>query len=216
MIFSSVNSFVWFRNGAKYSGEIHFVHINPETNKIAVLGIFMESSPNTTINETTEDSTMDEWKRYFAAASENLQQTNNSMILSLNLASLIGDNLDDFWRYEGSLTVPPCTEGVIWTVFKTPIMFTESELVAFRNNILSEDYRGPQPLYNRVVYRNFINNTLSSIPDYDCCSKSLDNSASRLLNQNPFSLLSKEGLKYTLSLIIILYYCSISQFSIFI
>lgn len=26
-----------------------------------------------------------------------------------------------FYRYVGSITMPPCTEGIIWTVFKTPV-----------------------------------------------------------------------------------------------
>ncbi|CAF4380379.1 unnamed protein product, partial [Rotaria sordida] len=122
-----------FRNGVKHAGEIHFVHINPETKEIAVLGIFMDSNRNTSTNETihirkrhnniydTENITIIEWEKYFTTAS-NLQEINSSSILSLNLSSLMGDNLNDFWRYKGSLTTPPCTEGVIWTVFKSPII----------------------------------------------------------------------------------------------
>ncbi|CAF4232174.1 unnamed protein product, partial [Rotaria sordida] len=139
-------------NGVKHAGEIHFVHINPETKEIAVLGIFMDSNQNTSTNETihirkrhnniydTENITIIEWEKYFTTAS-NLQEINSSTILSLNLSSLMGNNLNDFWRYKGSLTTPPCTEGVIWTVFKTPIIFSENEIDGFRKNISLENYR---------------------------------------------------------------------------
>ena len=33
-----------------------------------------------------------------------------------------------------------------------------------------EDYRPSQPLYNRVVYRNFPEELLSRISDHNCCS----------------------------------------------
>jgi hypothetical protein len=54
-------------------------------------------------------------------------------------------------------------------MFKQPIGFMENQFKILRDNIYFEDYRGPQPLYNRTVYRNFINETLSSIPDYNRC-----------------------------------------------
>ncbi|CAF3492226.1 unnamed protein product [Rotaria sp. Silwood1] len=207
-------------NGVKLTGEIHFVHINPETKVVAVLGIFMHSSQNTSTNETihtrkrrdttndSENITNTEWQKYFATAS-NLQEINNSAVLSLNLASLMGSNLNDFWRYRGSLTTPPCTEGVIWTVFKTPINFSENEMNSFRKNISLDNYRSPQALYNRMVYRNFLNETLSSIPDYNCCPENWgnsSNSASKLLNENVFSLIFLDRLRYLLFIIIVLFH----------
>jgi carbonic anhydrase len=165
--------FVFPRNGIKYPGEIHFVYVNPTTNQTAVLGIFMKSL---FLNNETENNTSDlideetrmEWQRFFNVA-QTLKQENNSTVFNLSLELLMGENLHDFWRYRGSLTTPPCTEGIVWTIFKDPIMFIESEFKSFRNNVYFEDYRRPQPLYNRTIYRNFFNESLSTIPDYNCC-----------------------------------------------
>ena len=152
----------------------------------------MESIRNLTMNETIEKTaqsssyTIDEWKRYFDAA-QHLKKPDNTINLSLNLSALMGDSLNDFWRYEGSLTTPPCTEGIIWTIFREPIVFTESELESFRTNIYFEDYRDPQPLYDRVVYRSFSTDIISTIPDYQCCS----NNAYKLIPKLSFFALTK-------------------------
>ena len=140
---------------------------------MAVLGIFIESlsadnrTENITIN-TYDQHTRDEWRRFIDVA-ENLGGEDNSTVASFNLAELIGENVRDFWRYEGSLTTPPCTEGIIWTLFKERIIFSESEFESLRKNIYFEDYRRPQSLNTRTVYRNFLNESLSSIVDYNCC-----------------------------------------------
>lgn len=136
-----------------------------------------------------------EWEEYFANG-VNLQNENDSTVVSLRLSSLMGSNMNQFWRYEGSLTTPPCTEKVIWSVFRTPITFSESNIVSFRQNILPKNLRGPQFFYNRTVYRNFVNETLSSIPDHNCCQISRSNSsnsANNLLNRKVFLFLSIEN-----------------------
>ncbi|CAF1639269.1 unnamed protein product [Rotaria magnacalcarata] len=181
-------------NSKKYAGEIHIVYVNRRTRQLAAIAIFMQSNRSIDLNETKntyqiENTTLNEWKRYFSTA-RTLQYSNISIVLSLNLAKLMGNNFNEFWRYQGSLTTPPCTENIIWTVFKAPIIFTENELNSFRKNIFIEDYRGPQLLYNRTVYRNFVNETKLSISDYNCCLKDLKNYTNnfsiRQVNTNNF------------------------------
>jgi len=161
--------FLFRRNGVKYTGEIHFVYLNRQTSQMAVLGIFMESHLDTDeIHLDTNDLTRLEWQRYFNI-SQVLISENDTVVSDLNLTILKGINFDDFWRYKGSLTTPPCTEGVIWTMFKQPIVFMESQFRILRDHIYFEDYRGPQPVYNRTVYRSFPTETLTTIPDYNHC-----------------------------------------------
>ena len=119
-------------------------------------------------NSGISSATKSEWEKYFAAANQ-LDDTNSTTTVNFRLSSLIGTNLNNFYRYAGSLTTPPCTEYVTWTVFQTPIDFTDAQLSNFRANIFFEDYRSPQPLYERTVYRNFQNTTMSTIPDDNLC-----------------------------------------------
>jgi carbonic anhydrase len=212
----SLYSFLLFcRNGQKYSGEVHFVHTNAAGTQNAVLAIFMQSSgppKNSNDNESndeerrrkrrtkreihsTDNSTFVAWERYFAVGDE-LNDTNDSTVIDLKLATLMGANLDHFYRYSGSLTTPPCTENVIWTVFQTPVAFTEFQLASFRSQLYSEDFRGPQPVYGRTVYRNFPNATFSSIPDYACCEQTTelpDGSA----NGNSMLLMNRQLFTYS-------------------
>jgi carbonic anhydrase len=110
-----LNSFfcILFRNGKKYAGEIHFVYLNPETRQTVVLGIFINSQPNITLSE---DLTVEEWRKYPEEAGK------LKVITSPTVSNLMGTYLNDFSRYEGSLTTPPCTEGIMWTVFNRCII----------------------------------------------------------------------------------------------
>jgi carbonic anhydrase len=52
------------------------------------------------------------------------------------------------WSYDGSLTTPPCTEGVRWNVFKRPIEMSAQQIAAF-TSIYADNNRPVQPLNGR-------------------------------------------------------------------
>jgi carbonic anhydrase len=54
------------------------------------------------------------------------------------------------YRYSGSLTTPPCTEGVSWIVMSTPIQAAGPQIAAFAR-ALQGNNRPPQPLAEREL-----------------------------------------------------------------
>jgi carbonic anhydrase len=55
-----------------------------------------------------------------------------------------------YYRYSGSLTTPPCSEGVRWIVMKTPLSASPEQIAAFVNT-LQHNNRPLQPLNGRMV-----------------------------------------------------------------
>uniref|UniRef100_A0A672RE09 Carbonic anhydrase 4 n=1 Tax=Sinocyclocheilus grahami TaxID=75366 RepID=A0A672RE09_SINGR len=69
-------------------------------------------------------------------------------------------NMTSYYRYDGSLTTPGCTEAVVWTVFENPIPLDREQLRAFSTlkfndgNPMVGTFRPVQPRNRRVVYRS--------------------------------------------------------------
>jgi carbonic anhydrase len=57
---------------------------------------------------------------------------NEIVIPEVPIFTLFHDKLSDYYRYMGSLTTPPCTENVLWTVSKIPVPITQMQLNRFR------------------------------------------------------------------------------------
>lgn len=58
----------------------------------------------------------------------------------------------DYYRYNGSLTTPPCSEGVRWYVLKEQHTVSRKRRDKF-NHLIGDDARGPQPVNARPVLR---------------------------------------------------------------
>ncbi|MDP2793667.1 MAG: carbonic anhydrase family protein [Sulfurisoma sp.] len=56
----------------------------------------------------------------------------------------------DYYTYMGSLTTPPCTEDVLWMVFKKPIIVTEQQVAIFAR-LYKNNARPVQPANDRLV-----------------------------------------------------------------
>jgi len=54
------------------------------------------------------------------------------------------------YRYDGSLTTPPCTEGVRWIVLTMPIELDASQIRTF-TDVMHDNSRPVQPLNGRIV-----------------------------------------------------------------
>ena len=59
------------------------------------------------------------------------------------------------YRYEGSLTTPPCTEGVSWFVLVQPIALDARQVEAF-TDVIADNSRPTQPLNGRVVVTDVV------------------------------------------------------------
>jgi carbonic anhydrase len=59
-----------------------------------------------------------------------------------------------YYRYEGSLTSSPCTEGVTWLVMKQPLTVSAEQLAYWRTRF-ADNIRAPQKLQGRVVQESW-------------------------------------------------------------
>jgi carbonic anhydrase len=55
-----------------------------------------------------------------------------------------------FFRYKGSLTVPPCTENVTWHIYKQTMTVSKSQIEEL-SRLYSNNFRPAQPLNRRYV-----------------------------------------------------------------
>jgi carbonic anhydrase len=56
----------------------------------------------------------------------------------------------DYYTYQGSLTTPPCSEGVTWFVLKSPVSIANSDIAAFAR-LYPLNARPAQPLNGRTI-----------------------------------------------------------------
>ncbi len=70
-----------------------------------------------------------------------------------------------YYRYDGSLTTPPCYESVIWSVLTEPLKLSYNQLNAFRNlsdeknGFMKNTYRPVQEIGTRKIFRSFRSRT---------------------------------------------------------
>ncbi|MGE5146018.1 MAG: carbonic anhydrase [Candidatus Eiseniibacteriota bacterium] len=104
-------------SGKAFDMELHFVHRN-EAGRLAVLGVFIQ--PGAT-NYALEPI----WTAMPSEAGP-AREAGTTIRPAALLPTARG-----YFRYAGSLTTPPCSEGVLWTVFKDPIEASPDQVRRF-------------------------------------------------------------------------------------
>ena len=57
----------------------------------------------------------------------------------------------DYYRFNGSLTTPPCSEGVRWLVMKEPMTASKQQIDTFKNVLHEPNNRPLQPKNARPI-----------------------------------------------------------------
>ncbi|CAF0744893.1 unnamed protein product [Rotaria sp. Silwood1] len=150
--------------GKSYPLEMHMVTYSslysnirdamPNTRSLAVVGVFFELSdePNPLLEPLVD-------------ALQHVRGQHQKTIVSdaFSVKALIGEErMSRYYRYDGSLTTPPCYESVIWSVLVDPLKLSFQQLHAFRYlhddnaQVMKNVYRPIQTLGTRKLFRSFL------------------------------------------------------------
>ncbi|XP_036400166.1 carbonic anhydrase 12-like [Megalops cyprinoides] len=154
-------------NGKQFAAELHVVHFNSDkypnisiavdkSDGLAVLGVLIE------VGEFNPG--FDPFLKYLRGIKYKDQQV---QVPAFNIRDLLPARLDQYYRYDGSLTTPPCYPSVLWTVFRTPVTISVGQFQALNSAVYSSgmqestlvmlngNYRKSQHPDDRVVLVSF-------------------------------------------------------------
>ncbi|XP_047581983.1 carbonic anhydrase 14 isoform X2 [Lutra lutra] len=154
-------------NSEATAAELHIVHYDsdsyeslseaaPKPQGLAVLGILIE------VGETKNPV----YEHILSHLHEIRHKDQKTSVPPFNVGELLPPRRDQFFRYNGSLTTPPCYQSVLWTVFNQRAQISVEQLKELHETLFSteeepskllvQNYRAPQPLNQRIVSASFI------------------------------------------------------------
>ena len=123
-------------DGRAFDMEAHLVH-RSAAGDLAVVGVLIEAGlENSALGPVFASMPAHEGPEIAAQA-----EFDPASILPASRAA---------FRYNGSLTTPPCSEGLTWTVFREPITASPGQIAAFAA-LYPNNARPVQPMNGRVL-----------------------------------------------------------------
>ncbi|UUW17345.1 carbonic anhydrase [Serratia ureilytica] len=124
-------------DGKRYPLEAHFVHADAQGQMAVIAVMFEVGQENTALQPLIES--MPKEKDHAVAIDKRF-----------DLSPLFPADRH-YYRFSGSLTTPPCTEGLRWLVMKEPVTLSAAQLAKFQQALEHSNNRPIQPLNGRVI-----------------------------------------------------------------
>ncbi|XP_047380841.1 carbonic anhydrase 9 [Sciurus carolinensis] len=149
-------------DGHHFPAEIHVVHLSTAFSGVdealgrpgglAVLAAFLQEGP--------EENNA--YEQLLSHLEEIAEEDSEVWVPGLDVTALLPSDLSLYFRYEGSLTTPPCAQGVIWTVFNQTVRLSAKQLHILSSSLwgsqdsrLQLNFRATQPLNGRMIEASF-------------------------------------------------------------
>jgi carbonic anhydrase len=126
-------------NGIRFPMEIHFVNGTLD-GRMAVMGVFIKAGK---FNQA--------FQKILDLAPDRAGLTVNSAS-SIRPNQLLPKHTQHFYTYAGSLTTPPCSEGIQWLMLKETIEASAKQIEDFNTKYYQGNSRSEQKLNGRKLY----------------------------------------------------------------
>ena len=125
--------------GVEFPMEVHLVHVGPDGDLAVIAVMFETGEDNAALAQAWEHMPSDAGEKHVLDP-------------PIAPAALLPENRD-YYRFNGSLTTPPCSEGVIWLVMKATVPASRMQIAALAETLHGPNNRPVQPRNARVVLR---------------------------------------------------------------
>ena len=122
-----------------YPMEAHFVHSDKEGNLAVIALMFKTGDTNSELDKAWE------------AMPENPGDKN--ILSKIVDANIFLPNDRDYYRFNGSLTTPPCSEGVWWVVMKNIVTASKEQIDKFSHTMHHPNNRPVQRKNARMILK---------------------------------------------------------------
>lgn len=127
-------------NGRSFPLEAHLVHADGDGNLAVVTVMFEEGEASSVVGSAWEHMP------------EKAGQTNSAHGTEVNVMNMLPQS-KEYYRFNGSLTTPPCTEGVLWLVLKNTATVSKEQVEKFHNVMHHDNNRPIQRRFARPVLK---------------------------------------------------------------
>lgn len=126
-------------NGKGFALDAHFVHRAEDGELAVVTVLFEEGAANPELQRLWDYMPLD-----------SNDSVRSSEGVTFNPLSMLPTDRAKYLQYIGSLTTPPCTEGVVWIVLRQPVTASAEQIALFRK-MVGMNARPVQPVNGRLI-----------------------------------------------------------------
>ncbi|MFC5410152.1 carbonic anhydrase [Larkinella bovis] len=129
-------------DGAASDMELHLVHQDPATGALLVVGYFLKKG----VANPLFESILSHWPKQ--------KETEITTTTSIDLTTILPTD-KRYYTYIGSLTTPPCTQGITFCILKAPLEVSGAQIDQFKARY-DHNARPVQPLNSRLLYEDIL------------------------------------------------------------
>ena len=126
-------------NGKGFALDAHFVHRSEDGELAVVTVLFEEGAANPELQRLWDYMPLD--------SNDSMRSAEG---VTFNPVSMLPVDRAKYLQYIGSLTTPPCTEGVVWIVLRQPVTASAEQIALFRK-MVGMNARPVQPVNGRLI-----------------------------------------------------------------